>query len=128
MNLIIILLRILAKRLQHHERNRIRRIQTQFRKAAAAAAAAAAAKEDPNLVAGTSKEGVKIDVKKECNEDEESSSFERIQGTSNDIRQNQNGTEDIGPTLFTPNEPTTIETNNATISVADDTIGTQAGQ
>lgn len=34
------LFRTLAKRLQHHERNRIRRIQTQYRKAAAVAAAA----------------------------------------------------------------------------------------
>jgi hypothetical protein len=36
----------LAKRLQHYERNRIRRIQTHFRKAAAAAAAAAAKEEE----------------------------------------------------------------------------------
>lgn len=35
--------RVLAKRLQHHERNRIRRLQTHFRKAAAAASAAEAA-------------------------------------------------------------------------------------
>nr|CAD2181976.1 unnamed protein product [Meloidogyne enterolobii] len=40
--------RVLAKRLQHHERNRIRRLQTHFKKAAAAASAAAEAAEKKN--------------------------------------------------------------------------------
>ena len=57
----------MAKRLQHHERNRIRRIQTHFRKAAAAAAAAIkeeeTACEEP--IAGTSGSFIKTELKTE---------------------------------------------------------------
>ena len=108
----------MAKRLQHHERNRIRRIQTQFRKAAAAAAAAAA-KEDPTLVAGTSGEDAKIGIKKECIDDEEGllSNNSGMQGTSSDIRQDQEG---IGPALLTLSVPNTIPIDMATTSVAVD--------
>lgn len=59
----------MAKRLQHHERNRIRRIQTHFRKAAAAAAAAIKEEEETfeEPIAGTSASFLKAEIKTEIN-------------------------------------------------------------